>query len=286
MTNLLRRYLYLTVIVTKAWSSKAQLISNIELTEDVAGDEEIIDENGKSSRSGEIISFAFVGASLDNLTSVDDSPNIIILKDDYVSRKLLSSSDVTVTPNTYQDCGVDYNCSMVVGGGSFRNDGNANTSSRWNESYEDYLSQIEEFIFPRTWTWILIFIHSLVFVIGLVGNTLVCVAVYRNHTMRTVTNYFIVNLAVADFMVILFCLPPTLIWDVTMTWFFGMSMCKIVLYLQSVAFNGSATFTLDESDETFKGDGNPNAYYEIDYYYLEFESKWSDTRKFSHLYFE
>lgn len=226
MTNLLRRYLYLTVIVTKAWPGKAQLISNIELSENLAG--EIIDGNGKSPRSRQIVSF-----SIANLTSPGDPPNIIILKDDYVSRKLLSSSDLAVTPNTYQDCGVDYNCSMVVGGGTFRNDGNANTSSsRWNESYDDYLSQIEEFIFPRTWTWILIFIHSLVFVIGLVGNTLVCVAVYRNHTMRTVTNYFIVNLAVADFMVILFCLPPTLIWDVTMTWFFGMTMCKIVLYLQ------------------------------------------------------
>lgn len=232
MTNLLRRYLYLTVIVTKAWSGKAQLISNIEVTENVAGDEEIIDGNGKSPRSGQTILFSIVGAP-----SADDSPNIIILKDDYLSRKLLSSSDVTATPNADQDCGVDYNCSMVLLGGTFRNDGNANTSTRWNESYDDYLSQIEEFIFPRTWTWILIFIHSLVFVIGLVGNTLVCVAVYRNHTMRTVTNYFIVNLAVADFMVILFCLPPTLIWDVTMTWFFGMTMCKIVLYLQVSLFS-------------------------------------------------
>lgn len=99
-------------------------------------------------------------------------------------------------------------------------------------SDDDYLDQIRDFIFPKTWTWVLIFFHSVVFVIGLVGNTLVCIAVYRNHTMRTVTNYFIVNLAVADFLVILFCLPPSVIWDVTMTWFFGIAMCKIVLYLQ------------------------------------------------------
>lgn len=99
-------------------------------------------------------------------------------------------------------------------------------------SDDDYLDEIRNFIFPKTWTWVLIFFHSVVFVIGLVGNILVCVAVYRNHTMRTVTNYFIVNLAVADFLVILFCLPPTVIWDVTSTWFLGIAMCKIVLYLQ------------------------------------------------------
>ena len=97
---------------------------------------------------------------------------------------------------------------------------------------EEYLNEIVNFIFPKMWTWVLIVFHSLVFVVGLVGNTLVCAAVYRNHTMRTVTNYFITNLALADFLVIFICLPPTVIWDVTMTWFFGVAMCKVVLYLQ------------------------------------------------------
>lgn len=64
------------------------------------------------------------------------------------------------------------------------------------------------------------------------GNALVCIAVYTNHTMRTVTNIFIVNLAVADFFVILFCLPPTVLWDVTETWFMGKSMCKVLIYFQ------------------------------------------------------
>lgn len=59
----------------------------------------------------------------------------------------------------------------------------------------------------------------------------------RNRTMRTVTNYFIVNLAVADFLVILICLPPTVLWDVTETWFMGTLACKVVLYFQvSVLF--------------------------------------------------
>lgn len=60
--------------------------------------------------------------------------------------------------------------------------------------------------------------------------------VFRNRTMRTVTNYFIVNLAVADFLVILICLPPTVLWDVTETWFMGTLACKVVLYFQVSAF--------------------------------------------------
>lgn len=50
--------------------------------------------------------------------------------------------------------------------------------------------------------------------------------------MRTVTNIFIVNLAVADFFVILLCLPPTVVWDVTETWFLGETLCKVVIYFQ------------------------------------------------------
>lgn len=111
----------------------------------------------------------------------------------------------------------------------------SNTSGCSNEycvSDEDYLAMIEEYILPSTYEWLLISLHITVFIVGLIGNALVCVSVYHNHTMRTVTNYFIVNLAVADFLVILICLPPTVLWDVTKTWFFGSITCKLVLYLQ------------------------------------------------------
>lgn len=65
-----------------------------------------------------------------------------------------------------------------------------------------------------------------------IGNILVCIAVYANTSMRTVTNIFIVNLAIADLLVIILCLPPTVIWDVTETWFLGEAMCKVILYFQ------------------------------------------------------
>lgn len=104
---------------------------------------------------------------------------------------------------------------------------------------EEQIREIEEFVFPKAWMWVLICFHSAVFVVGIVGNTLVCVAVYKNHSMRTVTNYFIVNLAVADFLVILFCLPPSVLWDVTSTWFFGIVMCKVIIYLQVSRWHGA-----------------------------------------------
>lgn len=81
-------------------------------------------------------------------------------------------------------------------------------------------------------THILVVLHCSVFITGLIGNALVCLSVYRNKSLQTVTNYYIVNLAVADFLVILICLPPTVYWDLTLTWNFGLILCKLVPYLQ------------------------------------------------------
>lgn len=50
--------------------------------------------------------------------------------------------------------------------------------------------------------------------------------------MRTVTNYFIVNLSLADILVTITCLPATLVVDITETWFFGQPLCKVIPYLQ------------------------------------------------------
>ena len=60
----------------------------------------------------------------------------------------------------------------------------------------------------------------------------VCLAVWRNHHMRTVTNYFIVNLSLADVLVTAICLPASLLVDITESWLFGQALCKVIPYLQ------------------------------------------------------
>ena len=95
---------------------------------------------------------------------------------------------------------------------------------------------VVEYIFPSPFEWFLIGAYFVVFTAGVGGNFLVAFVVWKNPLMRTVTNYFIANLAVADVLVILFCLPTTVIDDVTETWFMGRAMCKIVKYVQVGTF--------------------------------------------------
>lgn len=99
-------------------------------------------------------------------------------------------------------------------------------------SDEEYLDMIQDYIVPKPYEWFFISLFFVTFIVGLVGNFLVIFSVWRNEHMHTVTNYFIVNLSVADFLVILICLPPTVLGDVTETWFMGSIMCKIVQYFQ------------------------------------------------------
>lgn len=78
--------------------------------------------------------------------------------------------------------------------------------------------------------------YVLVFVVGLIGNSFVIAVVYRSPRMRTVTNFFIVNLAVADVLVIVFCLPATLMsnifvreyQNVTVFIYIAMSFCCFI----------------------------------------------------------
>ena len=77
-----------------------------------------------------------------------------------------------------------------------------------------------------------IFDLGIVVVLGIVGNALVIYVVIRNSHMRTVTNIFIVNLAIGDFLVILLCLPPTIVNYMTGQWLFGQAMCKLFIYVQ------------------------------------------------------
>ena len=100
--------------------------------------------------------------------------------------------------------------------------------NKTDEAYQNLM----QYIFPDLYEWIFIVLFFLVFIFGLIGNILVFYAVWRNVHLRNTTNFFLVNLSIADFMVLLVCLPPTVIHDIAQTWFLGETMCKVITYLQ------------------------------------------------------
>ncbi|XP_061514649.1 RYamide receptor isoform X3 [Anopheles gambiae] len=85
------------------------------------------------------------------------------------------------------------------------------------------------------------FLYITIFVTAVIGNSIVLFIVQSNPRMRTVTNFFITNLAVGDLMMTLFCVPFTFIsLFVLQYWPFGLAMCRLVNYTQAVSVLVSA----------------------------------------------
>uniref|UniRef100_A0A8C5ASB0 Neuropeptide Y receptor type 2 n=1 Tax=Gadus morhua TaxID=8049 RepID=A0A8C5ASB0_GADMO len=91
---------------------------------------------------------------------------------------------------------------------------------------------------------VLILAYSTIIVLGVLGNSLVIYVIYRFKTLRTVTNFFIANLAVADLLVNTLCLPFTLVYTLLGDWKFGSALCFLLPYAQGLAVHVS-TVTLN-----------------------------------------
>ncbi|CAH1246499.1 NPFFR2 [Branchiostoma lanceolatum] len=124
-------------------------------------------------------------------------------------------------------------------------EGNGSGHSLYNTSYKlhdllpdnDYLKQTE----PVVALFVLFYVLN--FCLCIVGNTMVCFVILKMPRMQTVTNYFLLNLAVSDLLVAVFCMPFTLVDNIIRGWPFGDVMCKLTPAVQVVSVAASV-FTL------------------------------------------
>ncbi|CAL1567866.1 unnamed protein product [Knipowitschia caucasica] len=85
--------------------------------------------------------------------------------------------------------------------------------------------------------------YLLIFLICMLGNGTVCFIVLRSRNMRSVTNLFILNLAISDLLVGIFCMPTTLVDNIITGWPFGSVVCKLSGMVQGISVSASV-FTL------------------------------------------
>ena len=97
---------------------------------------------------------------------------------------------------------------------------------------------------PKAFVWTIIncVIWSLICVAGLVGNGMVIFVVLTYAKMKTVTNMYILNLAIAD-LCFLVGLPFLIVTAIMERWIFGYVMCKI-FYIQTSINWFTSVFTL------------------------------------------
>ncbi|XP_066305151.1 neuropeptide FF receptor 2-like [Branchiostoma lanceolatum] len=86
---------------------------------------------------------------------------------------------------------------------------------------------------------LIILAYALVFLLCVVGNVVVCAVVIKTPRLRTVTNYFILNLAVSDLLVAIFCMPFTLVEHILNDYQFGDVMCRVNPTIQGISVAAS-----------------------------------------------
>ncbi|VDN08216.1 unnamed protein product [Thelazia callipaeda] len=93
---------------------------------------------------------------------------------------------------------------------------------------------------PTIENYITIASFCIIFCLSVVGNAVVIIVILQQRSMRSVTNIYLLNLAITDLMLSLVCMPPTLISSVIYCWIFGDLLCKLFAYLQPVVVTASA----------------------------------------------
>lgn len=94
---------------------------------------------------------------------------------------------------------------------------------------------------PTLFRVIIYVMYISILLLALVGNGTVCFIVQSSPRMRTVTNYFIANLALGDILMSFFCVPFSFIsMFILQYWPFGAILCRVVNYSQAVSVFVSA----------------------------------------------
>ena len=71
------------------------------------------------------------------------------------------------------------------------------------------------------------FLYCAIFLVGVVGNLTVILVITCSRRLKTAVNMYLVNLCVADLLVLLLCMPTALSDIFTKeAWYFGSFMCK------------------------------------------------------------
>ncbi|XP_059608053.1 prolactin-releasing peptide receptor-like [Phlebotomus argentipes] len=95
-------------------------------------------------------------------------------------------------------------------------------------------------------------LYTIIFILGVVGNLLVCYVVFRNKAMQTVTNFFITNLALSDILLCILAVPFTPLYTFLRRWVFGVALCHLVPFAQGCSvYISTLTLTAVAIDRFF-----------------------------------
>ena len=108
------------------------------------------------------------------------------------------------------------------------------------DSSDDIVLNLAEFEFNRR-LLLNVLAYSVMFVIGTIGNVIVFIAAYKQHVSienhgRNNVHIMVVHLTIADLIVSFVVIPLEIGWRLSVQWYAGNVMCKVLMFLRAFAF--------------------------------------------------
>ncbi|KAG5321952.1 OX2R protein, partial [Pseudoatta argentina] len=104
--------------------------------------------------------------------------------------------------------------------------------------------------------YLLIILYIPTVLVGVIANIFVIIVVCKYH-LKSVTNYFVINLSMADLLVATICMPMTISQEISMSWNHSEFLCKLTSYLQSVGVTASIYTIMAMSIDRYLAIRNP-----------------------------
>ncbi|CAF3324952.1 unnamed protein product [Rotaria socialis] len=109
--------------------------------------------------------------------------------------------------------------------------GDMNASNESDSLWDKYFHSNTSVLFSFT----LFFAYAIIFLVGLIGNIFVIIVIIKFRRMRTLTNRFLLNLAISDLLATLICIPPNAYHHYDKRWIFGEFFCRFVPFIQGTS---------------------------------------------------
>ncbi|KAF5303147.1 hypothetical protein FQR65_LT08310 [Abscondita terminalis] len=169
-----------------------------------------------------------------------------------ISTTTVSVLTTTTSLNVNNSSTIDFNVNTSI------SNYHVYTSSIIDSNYSNFTSLLNynessTLVFPsyiRTTSMVFCII---IMCLGVIGNVMVPIVIFKTKDMRNSTNIFLVNLSVADLMVLLVCTPTVLV-EVNSkpeTWVLGEEMCKAVPFVELTVAHASVLTILAISFERY-----------------------------------
>lgn len=127
-----------------------------------------------------------------------------------------------------------------------------------NSTNDTVLQNDENFLEPEPFRWVLRIIFISVFLVGSIGNLVVCSAVIRRKRMRTSNNIFTFNLAMSDLMIVLIYVPTQMAaFENNHNWPLGNFACQFAYVLIPVCLSASIATLLAITSDRYRAIAYP-----------------------------